>query len=132
MEAVTITALTDTNALSAQCLALVGTSLAAGASTSCTYTVTKNEAGSYPNTAEVTVKDNENNPASDSDTKTVTVTDVKPVVELTKTVTPGDLSRTGWGLPLHPDHHQQIGRERHHYRPDRHQPAVRRLHRSDQ
>jgi large repetitive protein len=89
VEAVTITALTDDNALSTGCQALVGTTLAAGASTSCTYDVTHTDAGSYPNTAKVTVKDNENNSASDSDSKTVTVTDVKPTVDLTKTVTPG-------------------------------------------
>ena len=53
---------------------------------SCTYTVTHTEAGSYDNTAEVTVADNEGNPASDSDDETVTVTDVKPTVELTKSV----------------------------------------------
>jgi len=51
VEQVTITALTDSNALSSQCLALVGTSLAAGGSTSCTYTMTRTEAGTYNNTA---------------------------------------------------------------------------------
>ncbi len=40
-------------------LALIGTTLAAGASTSCTYSVTYTEAGEYPNTASVTVEDNE-------------------------------------------------------------------------
>jgi len=44
-EAVTITALTDSNTLSPQCFALVNTSLAAGASNSCTYTVTRTRSG---------------------------------------------------------------------------------------
>ena len=73
VEEVTITDLTDTNTLSAGCLALINTKLAAGASTSCTYDVTHIYAGVYPNTASVTVKDNEDNSASDSDSKTVTV-----------------------------------------------------------
>jgi len=68
IEEVTITALTDSNPLSPECQALVGTKLAAGASTSCTYTVTHTEAGSYDNTASVTVKDNEDNTASDTKT----------------------------------------------------------------
>src|SRR5690606_31248602 len=71
-EAVTITALTDTNALSSQCLALINTSLAVGASTSCEYTVTRTNAGTYPNTADVTVQDNEGNPASDTAQQSVT------------------------------------------------------------
>ena len=54
VEPVTITALTDDNALSDECLALIGTTLAAGASTSCQYWVTHTEAGSYANTASVT------------------------------------------------------------------------------
>ena len=119
VEAVTITALTDTNALSAQCLALVGTSLASGASTSCTYTVTKNEAGSYPNTAEVTVKDNENNTATDTDSETITVTDVKPTVELTKAAVPATLPEPGGVFHFHPHHSQQIGGSGYHHRPDR-------------
>ncbi len=94
-EAVTITALTDTNALSAECLALVGTTLSAGASTSCTYAVTHTEAGTYPNTASVTVADNEGNPASDSDNETVTVTDVMPTVTLTKSATPSTWPEPG-------------------------------------
>ncbi len=50
-EAVTITALTDDNALSAECLALVGTSLPAGGTVTCTYPVSHSEAGTYDNTA---------------------------------------------------------------------------------
>ncbi len=72
-EAVTITALTDDNALSAECLALVGTSLPAGGTVTCTYSVSHSEAGTYDNTAFVTVEDNEGNTASDTDDETVTV-----------------------------------------------------------
>ncbi len=86
VETVTITALTDDNALSAECLALIGTTLAAGASTSCTYSVPHTDAGSYPNTASVTVKDNELGEASAEDSETVTVTDVAPSVSLDKSV----------------------------------------------
>ena len=95
VEAVTITALTDTNALSAECQALIGTSIPAGGTVSCTYTVTHTEAGSYDNTASVTVKDNEGNTASDSDDETVTVTDVMPVVDLTKAADPLTLPEPG-------------------------------------
>ena len=84
VEAVTIDALTDDNALSAECTALVGTSIPAGGTVSCTYAVTHTEAGSYANTASVTVEDNENNTATDTDDETVTVTDVLPAVELTR------------------------------------------------
>ncbi len=66
-EAVTITALTDDNALSAECLALVGTSLPAGGTVTCTYSVSHSEAGTYDNTASVDVQDNEGNTASDTD-----------------------------------------------------------------
>ncbi|MFT3892850.1 MAG: hypothetical protein QM730_14555 [Anaerolineales bacterium] len=95
VEEVTITSLTDDNALSAECLALIDTKLAAKDSASCTYTVTHIEAGSYPNTANVTVKDNENNPASDSASETVAVTDVSPVVVVTKLAYPTAVPETG-------------------------------------
>ena len=81
LEPVILTALTDTNALSAECTALVGTNLAAGASTTCTYTVKRDAAGTYPNTASVTVTDNDNSTATDSETVTVTV--YAPVVSKT-------------------------------------------------
>jgi len=95
VEAVTITALTDTNALSAECLALVGTPIPAGDTVSCTYTVSHTDAGSYDNTASVTVADNEGNPASDSDTATVTVTNVMPDISITKTASPTSVPETG-------------------------------------
>jgi len=77
-EPVTITHLTDTNALSTQCQALINTTLAAGASTSCQYTTVYTLPGTYPNTASVTVKDNEGNPASAQASASVQVTDVVP------------------------------------------------------
>ncbi len=95
LESVTITALTDDNPLSAACTALIGSNLAAGANTSCTYSVTHTEAGTYPNIAQVTVRDNENNTASDSDNATVTVTDELPVVTLDKSVAPASLPEPG-------------------------------------
>ena len=88
MEPVTITALTDTNTLSDGCLALVGTTIPTGGTVSCTYNVTHTETGTYNNTASVTVTDNEGNSASDSADATVTVTNVQPTVDLTKTAYP--------------------------------------------
>ena len=86
VEPVTITALTDDNALSEECLALIGTTLDVGGSTSCQYTASHTEAGSYPNTASVTVKDNENNHGhAPPTTTTVTVTDVQPTLTVLKT-----------------------------------------------
>jgi len=79
---VTITAITDDNPLSAGCLALVGTSIPAGGSVSCTYDVTHTEAGTYNNTASVTVRDNEGNTASASDDETVAVTMAAGVPEI--------------------------------------------------
>ncbi len=95
VEEVTITALTDSNALSQQCLDLIGTKLAAGASTSCAYTVTHTEAGVYDNTADVIVTDNEGDTASDTDDASVTVTPVAPVVDLEKVVSPASLAEPG-------------------------------------
>ena len=85
-ETVTITALTDDHTLSAGCLALVGQTLAPGASKSCTYQVSFTDAGTYPNTAEVSVVDDEGTEAGDDDDATVTVTDVLPTVTLDKVV----------------------------------------------
>ncbi len=95
VESVTITALTDDNPLSAECTALIGTSLAAGANTSCTYTVTRTNAGSYPNDASVTVQDNEGNSASDTDSESVSVTDVLPTIALDKSVVPATYAEPG-------------------------------------
>jgi hypothetical protein len=82
-EQVIITDLTDDNTLSVECLALIGTTIPAGGWTSCAYTITHTDAGSYDNTAYVTVQDNEGNSATASDDATVTVVigvdiDIKP------------------------------------------------------
>jgi alpha-tubulin suppressor-like RCC1 family protein/archaellum component FlaG (FlaF/FlaG flagellin family) len=95
IEPVTITDLSDDNALSPQCLALVNTSLAAGASTSCSYQVTHTETGSYLNTASVTVSDNENVTATATDSATVSVTNVGPTIGMTKTASPMHVPETG-------------------------------------
>ena len=81
--------------MSAECQALIGTSIPAGGTVSCTYTVTHTEAGSYDNTASVTVKDNEGNTATDTDDETVTVTDVLPTVDLTKSAAADYLAEPG-------------------------------------
>ena len=101
-EPVTITSLTDSNLLSAECTALVGTTLAAndGAAggadeTSCTYTVTHTDAGDYDNTATVVVTDNEGSTGTDSDDETVTVNDVAPDIAMTKTANPTSVLETG-------------------------------------
>ncbi len=72
-EPVTITSLTDSYPLSAQCTALVNTVIPGNGTVSCTYTVNKTGAGSYTNTATVTVRDNEQSTATSSDSETVVV-----------------------------------------------------------
>jgi LPXTG-site transpeptidase (sortase) family protein len=94
-EAAIITALTDTNTLSPACNALVGSSLGAGFTTSCTYTVNHTEPGIYNNTASVTVTDNEGNPATDTDSESISVTNIAPAVTLVKTVTPASRPEPG-------------------------------------
>jgi uncharacterized repeat protein (TIGR01451 family) len=94
-EAVTIDDLTDTDTLSAECLALVGTSLAANSSVSCTYKVNHTEAGDYPDTATVYVSDDDTNTDWDDDSVTVSVVDVKPVIEVTKMATVSSIPETG-------------------------------------
>ena len=85
-EEVTITSLTDTNTLSQDCLDLIGTKLAAGASTPCTYVVSHTDVGGWENTAEVVVTDNDGSTGTDSDTQFVSVVDVRPTVTLEKLV----------------------------------------------
>jgi hypothetical protein len=53
-----------------------------------TYTKTYTDAGSYTNIATAYAEDNEGNKVNDTDTKTVTVNDVKPIIELIKTADP--------------------------------------------
>ena len=85
VEPVAITSLTDDNPLSDEVKALVGTILGAGEWVSVSYPVTHTEAGLYKNTASVTVKDNEGNAASDTDSESVEVTDVLPTVDSPRT-----------------------------------------------
>jgi hypothetical protein len=73
LENVTITALIDDNPLPATCTELVGDVMTPAHSVSCEYDVIHTEVGSYENTASVTVEDNEGNPASDTDSASVTV-----------------------------------------------------------
>ena len=94
-ETVTITALTDDNALSQSCKDLVGDTLAPGASTQCTYQVTHTNAGTYPNEASVTVADDDGNSDSDKDDESVTVTNVAPSISVEKTAAPSSLPEPG-------------------------------------
>ena len=98
-EAVTITALSDSYVLSAECLALVGVVLApAGAEgdqVSCLYTVTHTNPGSYDNTASVTVVDDDGSSAAADDDETVTVTDGPIAVSLDKVASPVSLPEPG-------------------------------------
>jgi hypothetical protein len=98
VETVTITDLSDTYPLSQECLALVGQTLAPGASASCQYAIQVEDAGTYSNTASVTVEDDENNEASDQDTETVEVTDVTPTpadVVVVKNASPTSVPEPG-------------------------------------
>ncbi|HJR26528.1 MAG TPA: hypothetical protein VJ804_13720, partial [Acidimicrobiales bacterium] len=97
VETVTITDLSDTQTLSAQCLALENTTLGAGLSTSCQYTATHTDAGVYGNTASVTVDDLDPGSTTDTDTSSasVEVTNLAPTVDIEKTVSPGTLPEPG-------------------------------------
>ena len=59
------------------------------------YPVTHTEAGLYKNTSSVTVKDNEGNAASDTDSESVEVTDVLPTIDITKDVSPDSMAEPG-------------------------------------
>jgi uncharacterized repeat protein (TIGR01451 family) len=78
-EPVTIVALDDTYTLSAECNALVNAELGVGASVSCQYTVdfAGADAGAYTNAATVTVRDDEGNEDSDSDSETLHVAGIR-------------------------------------------------------
>jgi hypothetical protein len=53
-----------------------------------TWTKTYTDAGSYTNIATAYAEDNEGNEVNDSDTKTVTVNDVLPIIQVVKTADP--------------------------------------------
>jgi hypothetical protein len=95
IEPVTITGLSDDYSLSAACLSLIGTSLAAGDGTSCAYQIEFTDVGTYGNTASVAVVDDEQNSASANSGASVTVTDTLPYVSLSKTVFPLSLPKPG-------------------------------------
>ncbi|MDF1595162.1 MAG: SdrD B-like domain-containing protein [Acidimicrobiia bacterium] len=95
VEPVQVTALSDDYTLPAGCTGLVGQWIPVGGNLSCSYTVTHTDAGSYDNTASVTVEDNEGNPASDTDDETVTVTDTPIAISIQKTADPLFLNEPG-------------------------------------
>ena len=81
----------------------VGTALAAGES--CTFSVIfQIPAGDYPgahvNTFTATVQDGAGHSASDSDSETVTYTDVLPDVAVSKTANPTSVPETGGSVPF--------------------------------
>ncbi len=98
-EEVTITALTDSQSGDAVdfsgCAALIGTKLAAGASTSCTYVVSHTDAGQWQNTANVTVTDNDGATGTATDNQLVDVFDLWPTVKIEKFVDPTTLPEPG-------------------------------------
>ena len=63
---------------------LSGYPIPPGESVTCTYAVEHLDAGSYDNTASVTVLDNEYNSAEASHSQTVTVTNFDPTISVTK------------------------------------------------
>ncbi|HSG79669.1 MAG TPA: SdrD B-like domain-containing protein [Acidimicrobiia bacterium] len=99
IETVTLTTLTDDvfgdvfdvgngDVSSNTCVALAGTALAGGASTSCSFAAALVGDASDPDhvdTVTITVHDDEGTPATDSASATVGYADVAPVIEVTKT-----------------------------------------------
>ncbi len=95
VEPLTITSLDDTYTLSAECNALIGTTLAPNQSVSCRYTAAHTETGSYDNTVIITLTDNEGHQVSDEDSETVEVTDAAPAVTIEKTASAASLPEPG-------------------------------------
>jgi len=102
-EAVTIGAITDSvnggtpfNA-GGTCAALVGTSLAAGAGTTCEFTLgVSGDAGDIvTDVVKVTASDNDKNSVSDEDDAAVTVTDLASSLLVTKTASVGSVPEPG-------------------------------------
>ncbi len=99
-ENVTITSLSDDvfTTLTGSDDCKVGTVLPAGGSCSFTHTttLTGDASGSaHMNTFTVTVEDNDGSTVTDSDDETVTFEDVKPTLEVTKTVNDNSIPETG-------------------------------------
>ena len=72
-ENVNITSLVDSNALSQECLDLVGDTLVPGQEVTCSYTISHTTIGVFENTATVVVTDNDGSTATDFDTESGTV-----------------------------------------------------------
>ncbi len=94
-EPVEITELTDTNALSAACLGLIGQTIPADGAVSCPYAVSHSEIDIYLNVAGVSVMDDEENPASATAEATVEVFDVPPSIVVEKTANPTSVPASG-------------------------------------
>ena len=80
----------------------------------CSYTKVHADAGTYNNTASVTVHDNENNQKTDTANDSVTVTDVKPTFLLAKTVDLASRPGTQCDLHLYAEDYQYLGGKCHH------------------
>ncbi|MCL4860529.1 MAG: DUF11 domain-containing protein [Caldilineaceae bacterium] len=101
-EPVRLTQLTDDYPLSAACLALINSEMAAGDVAQCRYTVTRSQPGDYANTAKVTVREIEQNhpsdedhEASDSASASFTVIDLPSSLVATKSARPSALPAPG-------------------------------------
>src|SRR5439155_978162 len=96
-DAVTITQVSDNKLgdLTADALAANnGNAIVLSAGQSFSFTVTRTltvdaKDGSFTNMVTATGTDDENNPVSDDDTHTATVTDLTPTITVTKSVSPG-------------------------------------------
>ncbi len=98
-ESVTITELVDTDYdLAAECADAVGTELAPGATYTCTFSDTlSGDAGgpAHENTVTGTAVDNDDSPATDDDSATVSYDDVLPDISVVKTASPTSVPETG-------------------------------------
>ena len=102
-DTITIGAVTDSVsggapfAAGGTCAALIGTTLAPGASTSCTFTlaVTGGAFGSVPDTVLVTGTDDDGTPVEDSGDEVVDITDVPSSIVVTKTASVGSVVEPG-------------------------------------
>ena len=101
-EPVRLTLLTDDYPLSAACLALINSEMAAGDVAQCRYTVIRSQPGVYANTANVTVREIEQNhpsdedhDASDSASASFTVIDLPSSLAATKSARPSALPAPG-------------------------------------
>lgn len=79
------------------CDDLIGTMLAPGASTSCTFTlaVSGNAGDVVPDVVTVTGTDDDGDPVSDSGEESVAITDVPSSIEVTKTAAPTSVTEPG-------------------------------------